>query len=261
MRGTLLRSTALTLGIVVCLGAGSASADVIVDAVVTKDKDTFISENITRNKDIILDVLVMSVAAKFSEALALINQDGQNFISESETSRTDTIIGSVNSNSGITVANQSSGSLNNQASSISGTANADTGPGGQVFSEAQAAAGQYNASSSLTANIVTDRTASIQASLNENTGVLHANQSVGNMNNQGNGLALALSFGGGGVVLSDAALGQSNTEHNISEFAVLRTASMQGSVNTNTGIVGVNQAAGNFANQANLVAVGVAIVN
>jgi hypothetical protein len=80
------------------------------------------------------------------------------------------------------------------------------------------------------------------------------------MNNQGNGLSLALSFGGGGVVLSDAALGQSNSGHQVSEFAVLRTASMQGSVNTNNGIVGVNQAAGNFANQSNLVAVGVALI-
>jgi hypothetical protein len=261
MRGTLLRSTALTLGIAVGLGAGSALADVDVNAVVSKDKDTFISESITRDKDIILDVQVMSVAAKFSEALAIINQSGQNIVNESETSRTDNITGSVNNNSGITVANQSSGSLNNQGSSISGTANADAGPGGQVFSEAQAAAGQYNSSSTLTANIVTDRTASIDASLNENIGVLHANQSVGNMNNQGNGLALALSFGSGGVVLSDAALGQSNSGHVISEYAVLRTASMQGSVNTNNGIVGVNQAAGNFANQANLVAVGVALVN
>lgn len=260
MRGNLLRSTALTVGIVVGLGATSALADVDVNAVVTKDKDTFISESINRVKDVRLDVQVMSVAAKFSEALAVLNQSGQNIISESETSRTDSITGSVNGNSGITVANQSSGSLNNQGSSVSGTANADATSGGQVFSEAQAAAGQYNSSSSLTANVVTDRTASVDASLNDNVGILHANQSVGNMNNQGNGLALALSFGSGGVVLSDAALGQSNSGHIISEFAVLRTASMQGSVNTNNGIVGVNQAAGNFANQANLVAVGVALV-
>jgi hypothetical protein len=260
MRGKLLRSTALTLGLVVGLGASGALADVDISATVSKEKNTIISEMITRNKDIRLDVQVMSVAAKFSEALAILNQSGQNTINESQTSRTDTVSGSVNNNSGITVANQSSGSLNNQGSSVSGTANADAAPGGQVYSEAQAAAGQYNSSSVLTASIVTDRTAVIEGSLNENVGVLHANQSVGNMNNQGNGLSLALSFGGGGVVLSDAALGQSNSGHQVSEYAVLRTASMQGSVNTNNGIVGVNQAAGNFANQANLVAVGVALI-
>ena len=118
MRGKLLRSTALTLGLVVGLGASSALADVSISATVAKEKDTVISESITRNKDIRLDVQVMSVAAKFSEALAILNQSGQNTINESETSRTDTVTGSVNNNSGITVANQSSGSLNNQGSSV-----------------------------------------------------------------------------------------------------------------------------------------------
>jgi hypothetical protein len=248
------------LGFAVGLGASSALADVTIDASVSKEKDTTILETIMRDKDVKLDVTVMSVASKFSEALSILNQSGENNITESNTSRTDTISGSGSDNSGITVLNQSSGSLNNQGSSVSGTA-AAAGDPGEVFSEAQAAAGQYNSSSSLTSNSVADRTASIQNALNTNSGVLHANQSVGNMNNQGNGLALALSFGGGGVVLSDAALGQSNSGHEISETSVTRTASMAASVTGNSGIVGVNQAAGNFANQANIVAVGMAVIN
>jgi hypothetical protein len=260
MRGKLLTSVALSLGFAVGLGASTAMADVTIDAAVTKTKDTNILEVITRDKKINIDVNVMSVSAKFSEALSVLNQSGDSVINESNTSRSDTISGSGSDNSGITVLNQSSGSLNNQGSSVSGTA-AAAGVTGDVFSEAQAAAGQYNSSSTLFSNSVADRTADINNALNTNSGVLHANQSVGNMNNQGNGLALALSFGSGGVVLSDAALGQSNSGHNISESSVTRTASMAASVTGNSGIVGVNQAAGNFANQANIVAVGMAVIN
>jgi hypothetical protein len=71
-------------------------------------------------------------------------------------------------------------------------------------------------------------------------------------------LALAISLAG--VALSEAALGQVNSNPDneangftaVFEFGVEKTASMTGSLNGNTGVGGVNQAAGNMANQANI---------
>jgi hypothetical protein len=88
------------------------------------------------------------------------------------------------------------------------------------------------------------------------------------MNNQSNVLALAFSERPGGVALAEADLGQFNQtnvslesdgQHVVGEsvvgdgVGVNKTASIIGSINGNTGIVGVNQAAGNMANQANIV--------
>ncbi len=79
------------------------------------------------------------------------------------------------------------------------------------------------------------------------------------MNNQANSEALAVAISLAGVALSEAALGQVNynpTNENqfpaVFEFGVEKTATLSGSLNGNTGVGGVNQAAGNMANQANI---------
>ena len=245
---------------------------------VEKSKSTAINEAIHRDKDIRIDVTTMAVAARFTEALSILSQanDGNTF--STGTSLSEAIATTGNGNTGMTVINQAAGNSNNQGSSSSVAATSR--PGEPVFSEAQAAIGQGNGGSApgneegqgpiaslsnyvetvLSANAGT-RAASISESINDNAGMTHVNQSVGTANNQANAVALATSLGSGGVILSDAALQQSNMALMVNEFAVVRSVAFIGSVAGNSGTVGVNQSAGSFANQANIVANGIAIVN
>ena len=118
-----------------------------------------------------------------------------------------------------------------------------------------------------TINIVF-RNALITNAINNNTGVVQVNQSPGQMNNQSNVLALAFSLRPGGVALAEADLGQFNQGNFVGEsdgqqvsgkavvgdgIGINKSASITGSINGNIGIVGVNQSAGNMANQANIV--------
>jgi hypothetical protein len=78
--------------------------------------------------------------------------------------------------------------------------------------------------------------------------------------------------GEGGVALSEADLGQVNRLNQAREsdsvasstidplFGINKTATIRGSITGNTGIVGVNQASGNMANQANGVSAAALVV-
>jgi hypothetical protein len=120
------------------------------------------------------------------------------------------------------------------------------------------------------------RDAVITDSINGNTGIVGVNQSVGQMNNQANQLSLAVSLLGdtheGGVALSEADLGQLNVNNSAHEsdsapldttdiqIGINKSTSMTGSVSNNVGIVGVNQGAGNMANQGNNVSAAFVVV-
>ena len=120
--------------------------------------------------------------------------------------------------------------------------------------------------------------ASINGALvgNEGIGVVGVNQNAGNFNNQLNAVAIAAGLtdevdaadddAGTIAAVSEAALGQVNGNdprtridedgNSVHESGTLKTASISGSLNLNSGaVIGVNQAAGNNANQANLVSV------
>jgi hypothetical protein len=95
------------------------------------------------------------------------------------------------------------------------------------------------------------------------------NQATGNNNNQANGLAIAVGLRpGGGVAIAEADLGQFNTYNTVLEsndaggsdaqVGINKSATITGSVNDNTGVIGVNQTVGNMANQANIVAIAAA---
>jgi hypothetical protein len=85
------------------------------------------------------------------------------------------------------------------------------------------------------------------------------------MNNQANALSLAVSLESGGVALAEADLGQINVFNTVHEsdsdpatpplIGVHKSANISSSVNYNIGVVGVNQAAGNMANQGNVVSI------
>jgi hypothetical protein len=119
------------------------------------------------------------------------------------------------------------------------------------------------------------RTATIANAINDNTGVVQVNQSPGQMNNQSNVLSLAFSERSGGVALAESDLGQFNQGNFSLEsdgqqivedvtvgdgIGIHKSASILGSINNNIGIVGVNQSAGNMANQANVVSFSAVLV-
>jgi hypothetical protein len=246
-----------------------ALATVTVFATVDKDKDITITETITITKDITLNATVNIQVEKSAESQALANQDNRfNKACSNCAEKSDTTTGSFNDNSGVVNGNQAAGNMNNQGNAVSVAV--DTG-GGDVpnlqidvpgFAEAQAHAEQQNTNNNVdTVNLIF-RDADITDSFNDNTGVVGFNQSPGNMNNQVNLVSLAIALTDDGVALSEADLGQFNQRNTVLEsdsvgladpnIGINKSAVMAGSLSGNTGIIGVNQSAGNMANQANV---------
>jgi hypothetical protein len=100
-----------------------------------------------------------------------------------------------------------------------------------------------------------------EGSINNNEGVVHVNQDVGNNVNQANVLASAISDVPSAAANSEAVVDQINTLNSVT-FTGLgdpsnpeKNTTITVSVNDNTGIVGVNQNAGDMNNQTNAVAV------
>ena len=262
------------LATVLLLGAAPAFADVTISAVIHKTLDITVTENITVNKTVTLLVNVEQTASKFAESDAVANQDNVNLNAcENCAERRDTIDTSGNDGHGVTTINQAGGNMNNQGSAVSIAV--DTGPvtppsdptQGFGFAESSASAQQSNRLSEVNTINVVFRDGLITGSILRNTGIIYVNQAVGNINNQTNELSLAFSKKPGGTALSEADLGQENTQLTVAEggtvggsglagsngAGVFKTATITGSINNNTGIVGVNQGSGNFANQANVV--------
>lgn len=270
-KSLLLGSAAGSAGLAaLALGAAPALAEVNVLATIDKNKDVFVTEFITLFNTVDLDVTVVSDPEKFAESDALINQSNFfNFACTNCDEKTDTIQNSGNNNAGVLTINQAAGNLSNQGTAIALAVDVEieVPPGGGVvdprdagFAEAQAGAEQINAFNLIETQNILFRDALITGSLNGNTGVVAVNQATGNMANQANSIAVALSFAAEGVALSEADLGQFNTFNAVlegngpgSNVGVNKTASISGSINTNSGIVGVNQSAGNMSNQANVV--------
>lgn len=117
------------------------------------------------------------------------------------------------------------------------------------------------------------RTNTISTSINLNRGIVGVNQDTGDNNNQGNVVALAFTDFDDSLVNAQAAVDQLNTGNDVSHTEVFpvfdeelpptsipasvfhTNVELQGSVNFNIGIVGVNQNGGNNNNQTNAVAV------
>jgi hypothetical protein len=280
--------------------ATAASADVFVEADITKTKDIEVTETITITKTINLDVAVVVVPTKAAESTGIINQINEdNEACGNCAEKRDEIIGSIGNggqNSGIVNVNQSSGNMNNQGNAVSVAVDfvvvvppttptpTPNDPGEPVdpdggFAHSQAHIEQVNGQESEegegnlvdTVNLLF-RDAVIETSINGNQGIVNVNQAPGSMNNQANLVSLAVSFADGGVALSEADLGQVNSWNDVhesdatpvSETGVLiginKNANIGNSINGNTGIIGVNQAAGNMANQANNVSAAVLVV-
>jgi len=293
MKRTALYTTGSALVVAMALLAPSfsASADVFVVATINKTKDVTITEHITIDKtvNLVVNALDLHYTAA-AEADAIVNQEnsGNDVDSTFDQLQIDladvnnfgidfdaTIEGSINDNTGITNVNQDVGNMTNQGNQIAlaiATPQTVAGPTQAVVLNSQSEAEQINRDNAVwhgeapsddpEAQSLVDganQSATITDSINGNIGITNVNQNAGNMNNQANSEALAVAVSLAGVALSEAALGQvnSNPENEngfpaVFEFGVTKEATMTGSLNGNTGVGGVNQAAGNMANQANI---------
>jgi len=257
----------------------SADTGVVVTANVTKNQDITVTENIIKNKTV--NVVVHAGPINLdgaAEATAVANQTNDNVSASPATTdpisggplatdnglqRTASINGSILSNHGIVGVNQDVGDFANQSNvvafALTNTLSTGTAaPNRGSVADAKALAEQENENSIstdvepfvLTAN---RRDTSIIGSVNTNTGITGVNQNSGNANNQMNAVALAV--GQGSVVaLSEAALGQENSNITVREAGTTRHELIDTSVNGNTGITQVNQSNGNFNNQGSVVA-------
>ncbi len=256
----LRKATLLSAVAGAALFASTASADVTVIGNVTKLVDIDIVELIVKRKAVTLVVRITDVPEKAAEAQTIFNQRNEgNEACENCAEKTDLISGSVRNNVGITSVNQSSGNSNNQGTVISFAFDLDTPqdpPGGNTgFAEAQVAGAQYMQGNRISSVAIIFREALILNSIVGNSGITAVNQATGNINNQANAISIAFSQSNG-VALSDVALGQFNTGNTVAEGnGVNKIASINTSITGNVGITQVNQTAGNFANQANVVSI------
>lgn len=259
-------AAAMAVGVVAGF-AGQSFADVNVFASITKIKDVDVLEIIDIDKTVNIDVIAVVEADGAAEAQSLANVDNFDNNTQLRNGRyraetEESLLGNI----GITQANQASGQNQNQGNLVSAAITAT----GDAFANSQAEVDQQNGGGEGIGNITVlanvDISASINDSLDGNTGIVQFNQDAGVNNNQTNAVAIAAGVDTDEqdviAALSEAALGQENSFNSVSEGGELssdateKSASITNSMNLNTGVVmGVNQAAGNNANQANLVSI------
>lgn len=198
-------------------------------------------------------------------------------------------------NIGVTGVNQDVGAFANQGNIWSVALTNEDPAAPSLFTDAQVEVSQRNTGNDVLyidnpdgsveepLNGPVSINASIIDSIDGNLGITGVNQNAGNMSNQVNAVAIAagavlvdangtsdpppntdfLDFGaddltGAAVALSEAALGQENVGNEVTETTEAGTdkqASISVALVGNLGITQVNQAAGNNANQANLVSI------
>jgi len=247
-------TSAAAIALIAGFAASSARADVLVTATIDKVKNVTVNETLTKDKFVDIDAVLDLDIDRGAESLALANQRLDVNTVVSEEANTATITDSVIDNNGLTQFNNAAGHLNQQGNLISAAVD------GQQSEEEGFAEAQASAEQTLNGNIVTDEagnTAETTGSITGNTGVTHGNNVAGQMNQQLNALSLAVSFAASdeeALALSEADLGQFLTGNIVTSEAG-QTATISGSIVGNTGIVGYNQAAGAFNQQANVVAV------
>jgi len=275
MKKFLLASTA-AVGALTLVSA--AQAEFTVLATIDKEKIVTVTETITVAKVVDIDADVISLPDKAAEALALINQE--NFDNQACTNcaeKTDFMNDSFSGNSGIVTWNQSSGNMNNQGNAVAVSVDFTGGtapppgvdPEGTGFAEAQSHGEQRTENNTIESVNIIFRDAFMNNSGNNNSGILLLNQSAGNINNQANSVAIAVAFADEGVALAESDLGQWTTGNTILEsdinfedpemapvfVGINKTVEINNSLNGTTGVLGVNQTAGNASNQGNFFSI------
>ncbi len=242
-----------------------------VSASVYAYKDRYVLEAVLKVKVVLIASYGIIPTDGAAEADSLVKQRNRNQIVDHDHG-TDgdpnplqlsaTLDNSGNTNSGVLQMNQDVGNMVNQGN----VASVAITESGTSITDANAAASQVNRNNRSRTVVPFDlenwnKQALINDSLNDNSGVIHVNQNAGDMNNQLNVTTLAV--GGGSIVaMADSELGQFNTGNTVFDTNTQKRDQIIGSVNTNSGIVNVNQSSGKFNNQATVVSfAGVANIN
>lgn len=263
--------------------AAPAAADLELDVDVDKTKFVFVTVDlsVTKQVDIVVDLVETYDGAAEAHALANVTNT-ENFVDACDESCPGgpaqvngfdtfnldleaTLTESVQNNQGIVGVNQDVGNMVNQANMLAFARTEFTTEGARIVSDAQAEIDQVN-----TFNIVRqeellpelddifddpDHASTITNSITDNNGIVGVNQNSGNMNNQTNAVALVVGEGNA-TVLTEASLGQENAENTVLGIETVKIDTISGSINGNNGIVSVNQSVGNMNNQGSAIAFG-----
>jgi hypothetical protein len=213
--------------------ANAASADVNILANINKTQDITVSELVTIHKTVNLTAVVDITPGKAAEAQGLIDQPNyDNEACGNCAEKIDSIVNSIGSsdgsgNTGITNVNQSSGNMNNQGNSVSVAWDLVRPPGAPP------------------------PPVGVPPPAIGTSGFAHAQAHV----DQKNGEFLQHSGEGGTIVSTVEAPNVVDTVD-----LLFRDAEITGSINNNTGIVNVNQSAGNMNNQGNQLVLAVSLL-
>jgi hypothetical protein len=274
MKKHLLASTALILGAAFAM---PAMADVIVTGTVTKDEDIVVREFITETKTVTITVTQDFIAFTAAQAVSVYNQRNtgnilrRDFDDPLPGTATDpatfscatcgpaavtvtaaTILASYNNNTGVVLWNQDVGNNANQANNITIAVAENAYYARSVNSAEQRT--ERNFSFVFGIFPLVTKSAVMDGSVRQNTGVVMINQNAGFASNQYNSLTAALSLDtGAGVALADADLGQWNQNNQTFDFNSTRVGTISNSVVSNQGVTAVNQNTGNFNNQATII--------
>ena len=163
----------------------------------------------------------------------------------------DLIVDSFTGYKGIGQANQAAGPMNNQGNVV----NAAVTSKQNAYASAEVTDVQFN--DGLCYDPEKDPFSSfndkIERSFNRFEGVGQVNQSAGFANNQNNVVNVAFSTNGAMVATSDVQLEQVNVKNVVISSFICTTNTAKESFNGFTGVGQMNQSAGNFNNQANIV--------
>lgn len=284
----LLLSSALALS-VSAFGA-DAWAEGNLEVFVDKDKDVRVDLTITKVKDVLIVVDFAEELIGAAEVDSVINQEtfnqfvlpgdggGGDGFNGGDGFRLDALIdGSYNNNGAIVQVNQDVGYMSNQGN-VAAIAVVDSGEDSfRDFAQAEESAEQVtefnfveytgglgiDVTDSQDAVIEDpDRQARILDSINDNLGIVQANQNAGAMNNQLNDVGIAVADDSAVVALAEADLGQFNSFNSVIETDTVKQDVLDGSILSNQGIVNVNQTVGNMNNQGTVISfAGLAEIN
>jgi hypothetical protein len=130
-----------------------------------------------------------------------------------------------------------------------------------VISLSGAASAEVVLTQSIVGNVLVDsgtvRRNAIFDSFNDGEGIFSVNQNSGDVTNQANIRSIAL--GKAGLVEAEIAATFEYRDNNLTVIGGERENRIVNSFNNTTGIVGVNQSAGNMNNQANIAAIAIQV--
>jgi hypothetical protein len=285
MKKALLGTTALAVAMSLA-SVALASDDhgwTNVDADIDWNKTVNVDENLYIEKALFIKVQPKLTPAGMAEAAALAtvgHKEGNfNWVTSSSGSSLSLsgdekiildakITDAIHTNSGVISVNYDIGLMNNQGNLVSmGVTSSAT-----AAADSQAETEQYNIASKLyeqgsqgyTGNTSdgmvngalvfrSRRTATLENTVRDQTGITGVNQTSGVMNNQTNSVALAVGLGST-VALSEAALGQTTSGNDVYATDFRYDNTVTNAVRNNTGITHVNQTSGNLNNQSSTIA-------